>query len=573
MKLESCDILKFARKVYKSDLGTGDSILSLSTYNQVSMWWTSDTLFFDYLRKSMGCLNASRGLPKWFVKYTASSLYKYVGIYFELFYDFSMRVILKMVLLLYGRHSFNTQSAPSNGKILFISQDRRWGVAENELDGKSRKTDLFFDTILTQLKKEHYDIIGIYPIDLYPIRGLKIYRDKLRFADYRHVPLNLYWDKNAWTEQKRSLKLFTNNWDRLKESKGLDQMMCLDGTNLKDIVMPEISLYFHILYPHLVKYIQVARKMIQSEKPDLIVLLNEFFWWERSLLIAAKMEGVPTLAIQHGVISLQHKSYSYTKDEIDSTGNFRAPFCPIPDITLTYGPHEKVMLTRLSSYPAHSVVATGQPRYDHLTQLRNLDSDAIKCLKRNYGLPEQSRIILWTTQCHGLSDSENKCNFSCMLNTLKQLDNCVLVVKQHPAEGLKYTHLIKEHIANSGVPAFLLPKDSNTNLLLLCCDLMITKNSTTAIEALILGKPVIVLNLSGEPDAVNYVEIGVAKGVYREEDLLLSIKELLETKFPKADVREKYLNKYICGLDGSATQNIIKEITDCLNKNGRGGNR
>ena len=174
--------------------------------------------------------------------------------------------------------------------------------------------------------------------------------------------------------------------------------------------MPELSLYFHILYPHLVKYIQMARKMIQSEKPDLVVLLNEFFWWERSLLIAAKMEGVPTLALQHGVISLQHNSYSYTEDEIDVGGDFRAPFCPIPDVTLVYGPHYKDMLTKLSSYPAYSVVATGQPRYDHLIKLKDSDSDVLCTSKINLAYLKSPNNPL-TTQCHSLSDSENKRNF------------------------------------------------------------------------------------------------------------------------------------------------------------------
>lgn len=573
MKFKGSDILVFIQRVCKSDLGSGDSILSLSTYNHVSMWWTSNVLFFDHLKKSMGQMNSSKNSVAEFLKYTVSSLYKYMGLYFEFIYDFLMCTTLKIMLLYCGCHNVDDKSVPSNGKILFISQDRQWGLTKNDLDDKARKTDLFFDTVLTELQKEHYGAVGIYPIDLYPIRGLKVYRDKLRFANYRHVPLNLYWDKSAWVEQRHSLKVFANNWNRLNENKGLDSLMCLDGTNLKDVIMPELRLYFHILYPHLVKYIQMARKMIQSEKPDLIVLINESFWWERTLLIAAKIEGVPTLAIQHGVISPYDIRYSYTKDEINSSGEIRAPFCPIPDITLVYGSHDRDQLTSVSSYPTHSVVVTGQPRYDYLKRLRNSNSDVIGDFKKKYGLSEQSRIILWTTQCHGLSNSENKRNFSCVLNTLKQLDNCVLLIKQHPAEGRKYTRFIKEFIWNYDLPVSLLPKNSDTNLLMLCCDVMITKNSTTAIEALLLEKSVIILNLSGEPDAVDYVNEGVAKGVYREEDLLISITELFEAKFPKNNDRETYLHKYMGGLDGNATQNVILEIKECLNRKRGGTNK
>jgi len=152
-----------------------------------------------------------------------------------------------------------------------------------------------------------------------------------------------------------------------------------------------------------------------------------------------------------------------------------------------------------------------------------------------------------------------------VLNALKELDDCVLCIKQHPVEGRKYTRFIKECIAGSDLPVYLLPKNSDTNLLLLCCDLVVTKSSTTAIEALVLEKPVVVLNLSGEPDTVDYVKEGIAKGVYRENDLLTSIKELLETEFPKNNDREMYLCKYMGGLDGNATQNVIAEIKNCLN--------
>lgn len=563
MKMNNCEILALVQKIYKSDLGAGDSILSLSTYNQVSMWWTSNVLFFEFLKKNMSYLNVFRYRVTGFLKYITSSLYKHVGIFFELMYDFLMHVIIKTMLSLYGYH--NKISPNSKGKVLFISQDQQWGMSKNDLNGGERKTDLFFDTILTGLKKEHYDTVGTYPIDLYPLRGLKVYRDKLRFANYRHIPTNLYWDKSAWVEQRRALNIFTKNWDRLAESERLEQLMCFDGVNYKEVIMPELSLYFHILYPHLVKYIQMARKMIKSEKPDLIILLNEFFWWERSLLIAAKMEGVPTIALQHGVIHPNHNSYFYTKEDIDPRGDFRAPFCPLPDITLVYGPHYKDILTKHSSYPTNSVVATGQPRYDHLVKLKDLEL-YVGSLKNKFGLPEKSKVILWTTQCHSLPDSENKRNLSCVLNALKHLDDCVLVIKQHPAEGRRYTHFIKNSINGYELPVFLVPKNSDTNLLLLCCDLMITKNSTTAVEALLLEKPVIVLNLSGEPDSVDYVKEGVAKGVYRDDDLLPSIRELFETEFPNSDDRERYLHKHICGLDGNATQNVIIEIKKCLNR-------
>ncbi|MFA5294502.1 MAG: CDP-glycerol glycerophosphotransferase family protein [Methanoregulaceae archaeon] len=507
----------------------------------------------------------SKKLTKKLIKYGYSFFYKHAGIYVELIYDLLVREIIKILRAIHHHAYIRDTHTPSKGKVLFISQDGQWGPTKNNPRGDVKKTDLFFDSILEDLKKDHYEMVGIYPIDLYPIRGLKIFRDKLRFADFRHVPLNSYWDMGAWNEEKRSLKVFVKNWSLLKESKKLDDLLSLEGDIFKELVMPELSIYFHILYPHLVKYIHIARKMIQSEKPDLILLLNEFFWWERSLVIAAKMENVPTIALQHGVIHPHFKNYTYSKDEIDSGGNFRSPYAPIPDKTLVYGPYYEFILTKISSYPAQSVVVTGQPRYDVLFKKED-KNNMILNLKKQFNLTDKSRIILWTTQCHELSESENRLNLHCVFNALKQLDNCVLFVKQHPNEGYKYRRLIKQYMKNYDFPIFLLQKKFSTNLLILCCDVMITKNSITGVEALIMEKPVIVLNLMGEPDSVDYVHEGVAKGVYQEGDLFAAIKEVLEKTSSDDEKRENYLNTHINGLKGDATQKTIAVIKQNLNR-------
>jgi CDP-glycerol glycerophosphotransferase (TagB/SpsB family) len=45
---------------------------------------------------------------------------------------------------------------------------------------------------------------------------------------------------------------------------------------------------------------------------------------------------------------------------------------------------------------------------------------------------------------------------------------------------------------------------------------MITAYSTTAIEAMILKKPVVIVNLSGEKDQMPYVRSGASVGVYKK---------------------------------------------------------
>jgi UDP-N-acetylglucosamine 2-epimerase len=92
---------------------------------------------------------------------------------------------------------------------------------------------------------------------------------------------------------------------------------------------------------------------------------------------------------------------------------------------------------------------------------------------------------------------------------------------------------------------------------------MITRVSTAAIEAVAMNKPVIVLNLSGEPDPVEYVKEGVAYGVYNRDNLEQAILKLLEED-SLSKSREQYIKKYLYKIDGKATERVVDIIKDLV---------
>ena len=233
----------------------------------------------------------------------------------------------------------------------------------------------------------------------------------------------------------------------------------------------------------------------------------------------------------------------------------------LPDYFLCTG--QKFREIKRKYKTAKNVVVTGQPRYDILHHADKIYSKE-KFLKK-YKINSNHKIILWITQCHALSDEENIKNFKAVFETMENLKNATLIIKQHPAEGGEYTKMIKEYLSNYKISVVLTPKNSDTYEQLFACDLMITRHSTTAMEAIALNKPVIILNLSGEPDPVNYVEEGVALGVYKDEDLKLTIKKLLRDNSMLAKNRERYIEKYLYKIDGKATErvvNLIEEMTE-----------
>jgi len=170
-----------------------------------------------------------------------------------------------------------------------------------------------------------------------------------------------------------------------------------------------------------------------------------------------------------------------------------------------------------------------------------------------------NKIILWTTQCQAFSDEENIKNIRCVLRAIENMDETTLLIKQHPLETYKHEKLIINISNNYKTDFKLVSRDSDTYEQIYSSDLVLVKNSTTALEAVALDKPVIVLNLSGKLDDVDYVEKNVALGVYNENDLEDAFRILIENDTLKK-YRKSYVEEHLHAIDGRSSIRIAELI-------------
>ncbi len=127
-------------------------------------------------------------------------------------------------------------------------------------------------------------------------------------------------------------------------------------------------------------------------------------------------------------------------------------------------------------------VIMGQPRYDILASADRI-YDKSKIIK-DLGLNPNLKIVLWCTQTHGLSHDENMSCINAVYNTMSSTKgDAQLVIKLHPAEDQN----APLYQGNSLCDPVILKRDIDTFALLSICDLMITKDSTTAMESIILN--------------------------------------------------------------------------------------
>jgi UDP-N-acetylglucosamine 2-epimerase len=539
-KTSEDDILRYLRTIPKTKIKAGESLIELTTYSNIAMWWFAESKFYLFINRILNDNFANKPRRTKFPFVFHKTI--------EIYLDISRIILIRLIMNLYGKKK-NTQSDENKvPKILFTAQDIEWRVIRDYETNSMKKSDAFFDSIIKKLGGK-CKLVGIYPINP-SIHSLRIFIDKLKNWYIPHRPFDLYWSLSVWKKEKEAFKYFKEVWETLKDDETFKELCIYNGKNLYNPVRTKFESYFNILFPRAVKHIEIAKRMIEKEKPDLNLIVNEYGDFERALVIAGKQRGVSTMAVQHGVFTPTKIEYIFNKEEKGKV--------ILPDITCVFGQYYYDLLTKNSIYEPEQVVVTGQPRYDVLYHADKLYSKE-KFLKR-YNVNPKHKIVLWTTQCHGISEEENKKNFKAVFEMMHNIKNATLIIKQHPGEGGEYTKMIKKFLNKYKINAVITPKSSDTYEQIFACDLMITRHSTTAIEAVALNKPVIILNLSGEPDLVEYVKESVALGVYDEKDLKATIEKLLKDDSELAKNRAKYIEKYLYKIDGKATERVVRLI-------------
>jgi len=422
---------------------------------------------------------------------------------------------------------------------------------------ESPKQDLIFGSLIKACKK-NYNIIAL---------DQDIVVESMRLLDLRKLFEKAKYNRGIW-KTIESFTTFEVLYKVFKYSRKIERMWkeLLCDPNFINSLNPNGINIFCILKPtfnHLAKYITVSsilylelmKKAISIEGPDLIIISDEYDTIGKAATLAGKLNGVPTLAIQHGTIYPLHPGYIHFPSEVSKQVSINHSL--IPDKTAVYGSYTKEILNNHCNYPNDAVEITGQPRYDILARVKEI-FDKEEFLKR-YGLDTDKKIVLLITQNRRVSEKFLRT----AVKALKQLIDVQTIIKPHPNENKKW---LMEVLKEEDYKAVILNPKANTYEALYACDLMITVYSTVAIEAMCLRKPVIIVNLLGMPDPLPYVDIGAALGVYEEGDVNQAITDALfktEIKEKLIEGMEKFVNYHLFDI-GNATNNIINLINNLL---------
>ncbi len=554
-------IMTYIDRLKDTKLACGKTLLELTTYKEVALWWFADVAFFSYLfnreyeswSRSSGLLHSLR----------ASGLFKalirrvyYIG-------DYLLAFVAYLTLLRFNRLEQVKALGQENNVILITGEDIEWRTFYTGDLVEPVLSDQFFHTIVHKLNESgKYKIVSTYPLKCPYIPSIQVVISKCKHWNVLHIPLNLFFRPGIGRERNEAKHHFRRVWDQLKDDQTFADLLDIPEDSGGEI-REKLKNYFaydrpEYVFAEFVKLISMSGVMLDDVRPAVIVVEDEYSVFERALIVAARKRNIPCIAIQHGVIHEMHKGYMYQAGEISSDLSVKTPFVPTADVTAVYGQYHKELLTQVGGYPENAVVVTGQPRYDRMIDLDQ--GSARSKFIEEWCLDPSKKIVLWTTQCHGISDSENELYFHAVFDSIASLENVQLVIKQHPGEPKRYDAMIREHLKRYSIDAHIVAKDADTLGLLTMSDLVLLLNSTTGLEAVALQKPLIVMNLGGQPDIVDYVQEGVACGVYKTEDLKSTIEQLLRDDACLAQNRERFIQKYLYRVDGKATERVVALI-------------
>lgn len=383
--------------------------------------------------------------------------------------------------------------------------------------------------------------------------GFSALKNKARSAQ-RHVLLEQYASVKTVLGVRRALKQLQRAARELERSPAFQKSWTLDGIDLWPVIAPQFRCYFtRRLEGHLMDYASV-KALLAHERPDAVMYPCEGGDLAYVFYALCKREGIPCVGVQHGTMSYSPLT-AHHPDEMCAD----KPSClPRPTKLLLYGSYYRDFLVMNGSYPPKELEVIGNLRFDHFVNARKL---AKKDMAAKYGLEANKPVVMYLTQILP-SPQESEQITREVFRAVKEL-GLPLIVKQHPGEpsDALYHALAKEY----GLQP-LITKTASTLELLTASDVLIGAESTLDYEAMMLDKPVIVVNFGGRPDTLPFVTEGAALGVTKPEDTLPALQKALfdePTRKAQAERMRALIEKHCYKIDGKAAERaagVVREL-------------
>lgn len=323
-----------------------------------------------------------------------------------------------------------------------------------------------------------------------------------------------------------------------------------DGVPLSSLAEQEISFGLARLLCNAARMVACARTMLEKESPSLVVLTNDRADFGRAIGLGARAAGVPSMLVQFGLtLAPAHWHPGVAAD-----------------LAAVQGEAPAEVIRNADNHPGLQISVTGQPKHDVLLRKVAMFPRAQVC--DEYGLDPRRPIVLYASHALGEQSSTSRRGLAerrlaareveAVYRTMAELKNVELVVKPHPNEDVEPHNQVLKKVSADNIR--LVQGIEPIEALLSACDVLVTHHSTVGLEAVLLGKPLVIVNLSGRPDPFPYVRCGVAVGAYQDCDIASTIEAALfdpPTREGMAASRPAFLRRHAFRGAVPATERVV----------------
>jgi len=348
---------------------------------------------------------------------------------------------------------------------------------------------------------------------------------------------------DVWKKGRAAGKEFSERFRKIRER---DIKLEYKGIDIWPFYRKRMEHFFRVRMPETVRLYEASLQMLDRKKPSVIVLANSTSLNGKVLARSAKERKIKSVVLQHGSVQ---RIPRYTSLE--------------PDVMAVEGKHVKSFLADLGM-PEKKLVVTGQPRYDKL--FKGYVRLSKKQVHDTAGIPEGRDYAVLTTQRPVISKPMIR-PFLKAVKRIRKKKNLFLVIKLHPGEY--QSDFYKRAVAEEGIDDVSIVKDIELYSLLKYSRLMYTVSSTTTLEALLLGVPVIMLNFTGMKNPLVYAEKGRIPEAHSQKDIeKLTEKLLFDKRAGKKaqDNRKRIIREFCCSDDGRSSQRVADLIIKIAGK-------
>lgn len=406
--------------------------------------------------------------------------------------------------------------------------------------GNHGEDAMFISPLVRRLKDEGRSepyvvasVTGSSPVD----ESLKTLQAEGIRTDYALAYLSGQETRTLVQENGLRLKML---WERTRTRPDMVYRLIYESVPLFNLFEKHLGYMVTFAFLEATIYIEAALRIFRQMNPSLVVIGSDTRCFQRACAYLARARGIPTLLIRPQIWS----SLQRGPNRWDCA-----------DQVAVVGEESKDCL--LKWVKPDQIHICGAPRFDFLAQPEATFSRKKICQKLKLDANKKIIVLVSSYTTEYITLAEKRLFFTSVYKAANHFDDAQLVVKAHPNEDFA---LLQRHVAEWGIDQAVVV-EGDLYALLYASHLVVTLFSATGFEAMLLGRPVIVVDLlnKGYEHYVPYTSGGGALGVYDEDELLPCLKLLLEDEA----AREKWIangyvlvHRYVRPLDGHAMDRL-----------------